>query len=72
MLCLYRMAIIFKFSFSQTFASLQFQLFVSGIAKSNIDNSYPLTKYGNKTCDVNIFQDIYKTISFSHKFDSFS
>ena len=29
--------------------------FVSSIAKCNIDNSYPLTKFGNKMCKVYIF-----------------
>ena len=42
-----------KFSFSLTCFSPQRQ-FINGIAKSNIDNSYPLTTYGNRTCGVNI------------------
>ena len=39
--------------------------------ESNIDNSFLLTKHGNEMCNVNIFQDIYKPISFYLHFDSF-
>ena len=52
-----RVVIIFKFLFSLTFLSIFPDLkcpppprlqFISSIAKGNTDNSYPLTKYGNK------------------------
>ena len=44
------------------FCGLQF---ISGIAKSNIDNSYPLTKYGNKIYNVITIWKTCKTTDFS-------
>ena len=41
--------------FSLTYNLFSWLKSVSGIAKSSIDNFYPLTSYGNKICDVNIF-----------------
>ena len=44
--------------FSPTWNIFLLLQFVSSIAKSNTDNSYPLTKYGNKMRNVNILQHI--------------
>ena len=53
---------ILKFTFSWTFPGLErffpdsnLSAVYTYIAKGNIDNSYPLTKYKNIKYDVNIF-----------------
>ena len=52
-----RVAILSKFSFPLTYNVLPSSQFVSRNknSKCNIDNSYPLIKYGNEMWDVNIF-----------------
>ena len=56
------MGIIFKHSSSLISNFFPWLKFVSIAAKSNIDNSYPLTKYENKMWDFNIIWDICKNI----------
>ena len=38
------------------------------LQKRNIESSCAVTKYGNKTCEINIFCDICKTIKFFPNF----
>ena len=59
-----RVAITFYCLFSLNFPWLIMFSDSNFSAKSNIDNFYPFTKYGHKMCNVNIFKDICKTISF--------
>ena len=44
----------------------------SCIIAKNIDNSYPLTKYGNKMDDFKVFEDISYNNFIFPDFDSFS
>ena len=52
--------------FSLSYNVFSWLHFVSGIAKSNIDNFYPLTKYGNTMCNVNI--SLCNNVNFQQTF----